>query len=121
MTGRVCWSREDRAILLKMVHAGHCEQAIREHFSYYDKYGARRAMSADSFARQLKKAMVESGEIKVKTPKRPSSYKVSPKGRLTIHDFQDKSGARPQDEFIIRAQRGNKGIWQIIPLRGNDD
>ncbi len=113
------WSAEDRAILLKMVREGEPEQYIRDHFLYYDKYGVQHSMSAMSFAQQLKQAMVEAGEIKQKNLKTKESlqsvYTVTSTGRLTIYDFQHRTGANPHQEFIMLPPKGRSKAWRIVP------
>ena len=113
------WSAEDRAVLLKMVREGHAEQHIRDCFSYYDKFGIHNTMSAMSFAQQLKQAMVEAGEIKQKTGKNKenceSIYKVTSTGRLTVHDFQSRTGAQANQEFSMLPPRGRSKAWRIVP------
>ena len=111
------WSAEDRALLLKMVRDGEAEQYIRDCFSYYDKYGVQHSMSAMSFAQQLKQAMVEAGEIKQKNIKKenmPSVYRVTSTGRLTLHDFQHKTGAKTGQEFILLPPKGRSKAWRVL-------
>lgn len=112
------WSPEDRALLLKMVREGSPEQAIRDNFSYYDKYGVWHSMSSASFAQQLKQAMVEAGEIKQAATSKEnmhSVYKITNTGRLTIFDFQAKTGAAVDAEFILKPPRGRSRCWCIVP------
>lgn len=112
------WSAEDRRKLIKMVNSGVPEQAIREEFTTSGRGGKIRPMTAIEFAQQLKTAMVESGAIKqVKRSKEdgPRVYKVTSKGRLTVADFAEKSGAKPGDRFVLETPRGRSQSWRLLP------
>ena len=121
MPKRSRWSKDDRAQLLKMVRNGEAEQTIREHFSFTDAKGVRQAMSAMTFAQQLKQGMVEAGEIKQALPKSkhsgPSIYTVSATGRLTIHDFHERTGADVDEKFTLEPPRGRSPYWRIVPFK----
>lgn len=110
------WNEEDRKKLLKMVEDGVAEQVIREKLAYKAK-----PMSSVEFAQQLKTAMVESGKIKqaksvggkkVETV----TYQVTPKGRLTISDFAEKTEFKPRASFTLEKPRGKSKTWRLVPV-----
>ena len=110
------WNEEDRKKLLKMVGGGVSEQEIREQLAYKGK-----DMSSVEFAQQLKTAMVESGEIKqeVATAKqdgKATTYAVTAKGRLTVSDFAEKSGAQTGTKFTLEKPRGRSNAWRLVPV-----
>jgi predicted transcriptional regulator len=113
------WARDQRAQLLKMVHAGISEQEIRNQFTTNDNKGRSRAMTAVEFAQQLKQAMVEAGEIKQtsreKKAKKQVYYEVTQTGRLTISDFEKVTGAEPGSKFVLEKPRGRSKAWRIMP------
>lgn len=109
------WNEEDRKKLMKMVSDGVSEQEIRERLAYKNK-----PMTSVEFAGQLKAAMVESGKIKQETPAGkvkaiPTTYAVTPQGRLTVSDFQDKAGFKPGTKFTLEKPRGKSNAWRLVP------
>ena len=109
------WSEQDRKKLLKMVNNGVSEQEIREKLAYKKK-----AMTSVEFAQQLKMAMVESGKIKQEAPTvtkkaKPLTYLVTPKGRLTVSDFAEKTGAKPGAKYTLEKPRGKSNVWRLVP------
>ena len=110
------WNKVDRKKLLKMVSDGVSEQEIRENLAYKKK-----AMTSVEFAQQLKMAMVESGKIKQKGPggkqkAKPTTYAVTSKGRLTVSDFAEKSGAKPSAKYTLEKPRGKSNAWRLVPV-----
>ena len=110
------WNEDDRKKLLKMVSDGVSEQEIREKLAYKKK-----AMTSAEFAQQLKIAMVESGKIKQatavdKVKAKPTTYVVTAKGRLTVSDFAEKSGAKSGAEFTLEKPRGKSKAWRLLPV-----
>lgn len=110
------WNEEDRKKLLKMVNDGVSEQEIREKLAYKKK-----AMTSVEFAQQLKMAMVESGKIKQeattgKAKAKPITYAVTAKGRLTVSDFAEKSGAKSGAAFTLEKPRGKSKAWRLVPV-----
>lgn len=110
------WNEEDRKKLLKMVNDGVSEQEIRDKLAYKKK-----AMTSVEFAQQLKIAMVESGKIKQatavgKVKAKPTTYVVTAKGRLTVSDFAEKSGAKSGAAFTLEKPRGKSKAWRLVPV-----
>jgi len=109
------WSAADRKKLLKMVNDGVSEQEIR------DKLGqGGTPMAAVEFAQQLKMAMVESGQIKQAVRKKAvakaKAYEVTSKGRLTITDFTQATGAKSGAKFALENPRGKSKAWRLVPV-----
>lgn len=78
-------------------------------------------MTSVEFAQQLKMAMVESGKIKQaatggKAKAKPTTYSVTAKGRLTVGDFGEKSGAKPGAKFTLEKPRGKSKAWRLVPV-----
>ncbi len=113
------WTAEDRKRLWKMVQEGIPEQEIREAFSYQDAKGRMRIMSSSEFALQLKRAMIEAGQLKQRSSRNKRRtrhvYKVTNTGRLTISDFAAITGAKPGDTFVLEPPRGRSKAWRLVP------
>lgn len=110
------WNEEDRKKLLKMVDNGVSEQEIRETLAHKSK-----AMTSVEFAHQLKMSMVESGKIKQAAPAgkkmaKAVIYQVTPKGRLTLGDFAEKTEFQPGVEFTLEKPRGKSKAWRLVPV-----
>ncbi|MCF8044105.1 MAG: hypothetical protein K9L19_18350 [Desulfarculaceae bacterium] len=111
------WNEEDRKKLIKMVNDGVSEQEIRGTLAHKNE-----AMSSVEFAQQLKMSMVESGIIKQEAPankKKVKSvvYEVTPKGRLSLNDFTDKTGFQAGANFTLEKPRGRSNAWRLVPVK----
>jgi hypothetical protein len=109
------WTKEDRKKLLKMVRDGLVEQEIREKLGGGDK-----PMTSAEFAQQLKRAMVDSGQLKQASrtggSTKSKGYEVSSTGRLTITDFTKLTGAKTAATFALEKPRGKSNAWRLVPL-----
>ena len=110
------WSASDRKDLLRMLKKGGTEQEIREKLGRDGK-----PMTASEFATQLKKAMVEAGQIKQvsrksKKKEDPKTYVVTDTGRLSIVDFQERSNFGPGNKFTLEKPRSKSKAWRLVPV-----
>ncbi len=110
MAKKLKWGVGDRKELIAQMKKGVPEQEIRSSMGN---------MTSVQFAAQLKKAMVEGGQLKQAKGKqakeKANTYEVTKKGRLTLSDFGSVSGFQAGAKFTLKKPHGKSKAWRVLP------